>query len=159
MAEQTRMISRRLREEGKLKPPPMPSIVPPIPFNEPQTHHDDLDDMYMNPPNSHDHQDINMIAPSPEPLPDTKFIVHERRAKELSWNIVPDYFLKYRDHDAFPEVRPSVEREHLLPRKPAITTKLNKKAKKKKQKELLVYVQQHDPAVAEFVKDVAELRP
>ncbi|TCD69039.1 hypothetical protein EIP91_009102 [Steccherinum ochraceum] len=157
LTKQVRMISKKLRDEGKLAPPP--TFVDPetsraalarLPArNQAELEAGDMDvDMQVDAdvehvPSAVADMDVDMddqLKAKPAPAFDDE----EKRQKpwqvytEADWGIKPCYFLMYRDHEAFSSrSKLPLQREHRLPRKLPATTKLEGKAKKKKQKSLV----------------------
>ncbi|THH30132.1 hypothetical protein EUX98_g4061 [Antrodiella citrinella] len=157
MTEQVRMISKQLRLEGKLKPPPtyrwsLAAKEPAVsnwgsidigPSGSTSVIQQTREDVDMN--EVHDDSDVDMTDPAlahavvvpPQPKQHTY-----KKPWPIS-SIIPNYFVIFRDHEAWNRIKPPppiLEREHRLPRKPTATTKLGKKAKRKKEKELLAYL-------------------
>jgi len=167
MMAQVRMISKQLRSEGRLDPPPdiMSSVVlSRVPMEDIHMQNADADadaitsvpakpklraarktapgthSTTTQPEHEHD-KDVEMADPP-----------QQHRYKEPDLGVTPNYFLKYRDHEAFSHaMKPPPKREHRLPRKPAITTKLGPKAKRKKEEKLLtLLVKKFDPTARAF---------
>lgn len=140
------MISKKLRAEGKLDPPPDHVLVaPPRPGEAAQ---DDDADMYAPSDN-----EVMEVAPEAGIGVDDDVDMEDRASPSLSapshtgykepkHGVSPNYLLKYRNHEAF-SIKSSPERTHCLPRK-GPTTKLGPKAKQKKQKGMLIFVRGPD---------------